>query len=102
YRVFGASPNPLVMIGRSGQLFLPVYPKEYCSRDLSSFIPKAEIWAGRIRDMQNFFDRRGQAFLYVITPSKAAQYPEYIPLSYSCPATTTARTQKMEVWRTSL
>lgn len=102
YRVFGASPNPLVTIGRGGELFQPTYLQEYCGRNIARFTAQATTWAGRIRAMQDFFNGRGQEFLYVITPSKAAQYPEYIPLTYSCPATQADRTQKMAVWRTAL
>ena len=52
------------------------YLDDYCSRDLARFTPEAEAWAGKVREMEDFFEARGKIFLYVITPSKPAIYPE--------------------------
>ncbi|CAH2600100.1 ALGX domain-containing protein [Rhodovastum atsumiense] len=102
YQVLDTSPHPAVVIGRDRQLLQPIYLREYCARDLARFAPMAENWAIRLRQMQDFFTGRGQAFLYVITPSKVALYPQVIPRSYSCPSGAEDRVGKMRLWRAAL
>ena len=52
---------------------------EYCSRDMDTLRGTGDAWAARIRHAQDFFESRGKLFFYVITPSKVAQHPEYMP-----------------------
>jgi alginate O-acetyltransferase complex protein AlgJ len=99
YSVFGMSGSPNVIVGRDRQLFQKAYLDDYCSRDLKTFTPKAEAWAAKLREMQAFFEARGTTFLYVITPSKPAVYPEMLPSSFSCPASPYDQTHKIAVYR---
>jgi alginate O-acetyltransferase complex protein AlgJ len=98
YALWGSSASDRVVVGREQQLFEPLYLTEYCSRDLAALRTRAENWAADIRRMQDVFTARGQAFLYVITPSKAAEYPQYIPANFHCPAAAEDRKGKLLVY----
>lgn len=98
YTLLGTAGSDRVVVGRDRQLLEMTYLDEYCSRDLATFRPKAEDWVGRLRTMQDFFEARGQAFAYVITPSKVAQNPQFIPESYACSAHPDDRARKLEVF----
>jgi alginate O-acetyltransferase complex protein AlgJ len=103
YSVFGTSGVPdIVVVGRGRQLLQKEYLDDFCSRDLTDFIPKARIWAGRVREMQDFFQARGTTFLYVVTPSKPAVYPEYLPAALNCPSSDHDRRNKVAVYRRML
>jgi alginate O-acetyltransferase complex protein AlgJ len=99
YSVFGLSGIPAIVVGRGRTLAEREYLTEYCSRDLASFRPEAEAWAPKLRQMQDAFARRGIRFLYVITPSKVAQYPALIPPGFPCPSTHADRTELVGLWR---
>jgi alginate O-acetyltransferase complex protein AlgJ len=103
YSLLEASPIPAIVVGRNHTLYEPWYIAEYCTRDLVSFAPKAEDWAIKLRLMQDYYQAKGQVFVYVITPSKAAVYPEYIPASWPCPADHEAdRRHLLEAYRAVL
>lgn len=99
YSLFGMSGIPAIVVGRGRSLIEREYLTEYCSRDLATFRPLAEAWAPRLRQMQDAFERRGVRFLYVITPSKVAQYPDLIPPGFPCPASPADRTGLVALWR---
>ena len=86
FSVLGASANPEVIVGAGRELIERVYTDDYCSRNLARFLPGARLWAAHIREMQDAVERRGQTFLYVVTPSKIGQYPGFIPPGMPCPA----------------
>ncbi len=86
YSLFGFSPNPVVMVGQDHALIERAYADEYCSRDIARWRPGALVWAARIRQMQDEEATRGKAFLYVLTPSKVAQYPDLLPPAFNCPS----------------
>ena len=48
--------------------------------------------------MQNEEERRGKTFLYVLTPSKVAQYPALIPPAFNCPSQLADRTGLVPAW----
>ncbi len=102
YTLFGAAPGPRIVIGKGEQLLEIVYLEEYCKRDKAAYVQQLENWAGRIRDVQDFFEARGQTFLYVITPSKVAQYPQFMPDSYTCPSSPESRAGKLPAWNAAL
>ena len=52
--------------------------------------------------MQDFFEARGKTFLYVITPSKPAVYPEALPAGLNCPSKPYDRQHKVAVYRQML
>lgn len=96
YTFMGTAGSNRVIVGRRGQLLELPYLVEYCSRDLDALRTKGEAWAAGIRKMQDYFDARGQRFLYLITPSKVAQNPEIIPEGYVCPARDSDRREKLK------
>jgi alginate O-acetyltransferase complex protein AlgJ len=102
YSVFGLSGIPAVLVGRGGSLIEAEYAHEYCSRDRAAFAPLAKDWAPKIRQMQDAYERHGKTFLYVITPSKVAQYPDLLPAGYPCPAPPADREGLLPLWRQAL
>lgn len=102
YSLLGSSPNPVVMVGRHGSLLERAYADEYCARDLARWRPGARVWASRIRQMQDWEASRGRAFLYVLTPSKVAQYPGLLPSGFNCPSRPADRLGLLPEWMAML
>lgn len=102
YALFRETVVPSLMVGMGGQLVERAYLDEYCSRDVSAFLPGARAWAGRIREMQDAAERGGQTFLYVLTPSKLAQYPDILPPGIPCPASPLDRAGQVPAWLDTL
>ena len=68
-----------IIIGRSGQLFADYDIKPYCNPHPPIPLSLMESRVKEIADLQDLLARRGVTFLLLVTPSKAATYPEYIP-----------------------
>ena len=71
--------NQTIIIGKQGQLYEVDYINNYCK--LIHPMPQ-EIAEARVKDIAEIQDRLGQhgmAFVLLISPSKAAIYPEFIP-----------------------
>jgi len=102
YSAFDTTDLPTLLIGRKHYLYEWVYVQEYCSRDLAQFEPQAAAWAPRIRQLQDWYESRGKTFLYVITPSKAAVYPQYFPKGYVCYAPAADRDGLLPAWHHAL
>ena len=98
YSLFGVSAIPALAVGPGPTLFELAYSEEYCARDIAAWRPGAERWAAKIREMQDIEQRRGRAFLYVLTPSKVAQYPGIMPPGYTCPARPSDRVDMVPAW----
>ena len=98
YSVLGASPIPGVLMGRNHELLELPYVEDWCSRDLAAWRPGASRWAASIRRMQDLVEARGHSFLYLLTPSKVAQNPDFLPLDYRCPARPADRTGLVPEW----
>lgn len=98
YSLFDVAGTWFLTIGRHKQLIENAYIDEYCSRDVSQFLVGADAWAKKLRQMQDDTERRGKTFLYVLTPSKVAQYPEYLPKGYPCPSSEADRTTLVPTW----
>ncbi len=77
--LFGVRGARSCSSGPARRLFEAPYCDEYCSRNLAAWHAQSDAWAAQIRQMQDIEERRGQAFLYVLTPSKVAQYPDILP-----------------------
>ena len=86
FSALDVSAIPAIIVGADSELIEHVYTDDYCSRDLAAFLPGARAWAAHIREMQDAVERRGQTFLYVVTPSKIGQYPAVMPRGLPCPA----------------
>ena len=98
YTLLRTGGSDRVVVGRHLALLEKTYLKEYCARDATAFRPEADRWAARLRGVQDFYRSRGKAFLYIITPSKVAQNPQFIPAGYSCPADAVSRASKLVVY----
>lgn len=98
FSLFNASPVPTIVVGANRELVERVYVDDYCSRNLVTFIPDARIWAGKIRKMQDLVEAQGKTFIYVLTPSKVAQYPEFLPPGMICPAPLADRIGLVPAW----
>jgi hypothetical protein len=76
-----------VMIGREHHLFHQEHVEIYC--DWPRLRPDPQrwrAWALGIREIQDFYARRGQAFVYVIAPNKPPAQLDYLPAGLACPA----------------
>lgn len=88
YSVFNKSymnKGNTVVIGHHGQLYEELYINDYCNPRRPMPLSLMETWVREIAELQYLLARKGVVFLLLITPSKAAIYPEYIP-SYLCHA----------------
>ena len=74
-----------IIVGKRQYLYETVYLGHYCNTMREKHTPEEfDQWAKNIESLGDFFAKRGQIFLYVVTPSKAAYYPEYIPQWLDC------------------
>ena len=81
YSLFNKSymNTPSMIIGHHGQLYEIPYIDEYCGPRPTMPLSLMETRVQEIADLQYLLARKGVTFLLLITPSKAAMYPEYIP-----------------------
>jgi alginate O-acetyltransferase complex protein AlgJ len=93
YQLFGELTAPQVVKGAKGQLIERTYLNDYCSRTEGMGAGLAADILPKLKDIQNFYERRGGIFVYVVSPSKAAHLPEYFVDRVPCPSTSAARTQ---------
>lgn len=78
-RTFRVSPTG-ILIGPNFSLIDPCYPEEYC---LSRHGPDTfRALVEDLRTLQDFCDARGTPFALVLTPNKAAIYPEELPAKW--------------------
>lgn len=69
-----------IIIGKQQYLYEVVYLQQYCNALHEPHTQEEfDRWAKEIETLGDFFAKRGQTFLFLLTPSKAAYYPEYIP-----------------------
>lgn len=98
FSLFGTSATQAVLAGAQHELVERAYTDDYCSRDLARFLPGARLWASQVRRMQDVVEGQGKAFLYVVTPSKIAQYPGFLPPGMPCPSTEADRVGLVPAW----
>ncbi len=98
YSLFNTSALPMVVVGKHHELLETAYITDYCTRDVPVFMQTAPAWAAKIRQMQNETERRGQSFLYVLSPSKVAQYPQFLPAGLRCPSSQANRLGLLPAW----
>jgi hypothetical protein len=97
-KLFGAYAAPGVIIGENGQLIEQSYLNEYCSRNLAVLEQKAREWIPRLKELQDFYEKRGHLFIYLITPSKVAYMPENFVHRAPCTAPERDRLEKLPVY----
>ncbi len=98
YSVLGASPVSGVLLGRGHELLELPYAEDWCSRDIAAWRPGALQWAASIRRMQDLVEARGHSFVYMLTPSKVAQNPGFLPSDYVCPVHAADQTGLVPAW----
>ncbi len=86
WSVLHQSPAWFISIGRHDVLYENGYLDGYCSRNIAASRRAAEAWAARLMRMQNWYASHGKLFLYLLTPSKAAIEPEFMPSGWPCEA----------------
>lgn len=73
-----------VVIGENDYLFARDCLKKYYNSDRTVFTKEFfEKWIADLQNLNNFFEKRGQKFIYIITPSKVGYFPEHVPKSYN-------------------
>ncbi|WP_166141941.1 alginate O-acetyltransferase [Methylosinus sp. RM1] len=102
YSLFGASGASGLVIGRDAQLFERFYIDEFCRRDAPPSEPTLARWAQRVAENEAAVHARGKGFAYVISPSKASQYPQYFPAGMKCPAQARGTIDKLAPYRAAL
>lgn len=102
YSLFGVSGASNILVGRNEQLYERYYIDEFCKRGAPRDEAVIEQWAERIRDNRDAANALGKGFVYLISPSKAAQYPQYFPPGLSCPALAKGVTDKLAPFRAAL
>ncbi|WP_347251845.1 hypothetical protein [Legionella sp.] len=86
YSLFSTSLmfNSNIVVGKKGFLYEKIYTDQYTNPHHLPYTPKQfDKWAMDLKELADFFSKRGQTFIYLITPSKATFYPEYLPESYA-------------------
>jgi alginate O-acetyltransferase complex protein AlgJ len=84
YSLFGTSymnnqNNQTIIIGKQSQLYEVGYINDYCKLVHPMPLELAEAHVKEIAEIQDQLARRGIAFILLISPSKAAIYPEFFP-----------------------
>lgn len=102
YSLFDVSGAPNILIGKNQQLYERFYIDEFCKRDGVADSAAIDHWAKSIRESQDAVDGLGKSFVYLITPSKAAQYPQYLPQGLFCPALAKGTSDKLRPFRGAL
>jgi alginate O-acetyltransferase complex protein AlgJ len=93
FELFGELTAPQVVRGAKGQLIERSYLEEYCARTEGQGAALAADIIPKLKDIQDFYRGRGAAFIYLVTPSKAAHLPEYFVDRVPCPSKPAARAQ---------
>jgi hypothetical protein len=86
YSLFGVSGASNIAIGRDGQLFGWEYIDEFCRRGAPPDGARLDRWADAIAEIAAAATARGKGFAYLISPSKPAHSPQYLPVGLKCPA----------------
>ena len=68
-----------IVVGKQRQLYEENYILFYYNIANQTQPGLADIYAKQLRDLQDLLAGRGISFLLLISPNKAATYPEYIP-----------------------
>lgn len=86
WNTFGTSDmaSGTIVRGRKGALFEESYITAKCGLLIPVKLQRMPQFAQRLRRAQDWFEARGQRFVYVMAPVKTTWFPELIPPSYPC------------------
>jgi len=93
FELFGELTAPHVVRGANGHLIERSYLDEYCGRTEGMGAKFAADILPKLKDIQNYYEKQGGVFVYVVSPSKIAHLPEYFVDRVPCPSTSAARAQ---------
>jgi hypothetical protein len=102
FSLFGVSGAPSVVVGRKGHLYERFYIDEYCRRGVGPDAEALAQWSSRIVESADAAREMGKGFVYLISPSKASQYPQLFPKKTRCPAQEAGTTDKLAPYRAAL
>jgi len=79
-----------VLIGTDDYLYEKYFIEAYCNPSNKQFKNEdLEKWVDNLQQISDFFEKRGKQFIYLISPSKASYFPEFLPPAYACNAVPT-------------
>lgn len=86
WRLFGTSymASGSLVRGRDSVLFEESYIDAYCGLRLAVRVQDIPRFTARLRVVQDWFERRGQRFVYVLAPTKTTWFPSAIPRAFHC------------------
>ncbi|GAC1340165.1 MAG: hypothetical protein NVSMB26_28190 [Beijerinckiaceae bacterium] len=102
YTLFDVPGAPSIAFGREKRLYEWAYITEYCERGQTVDANALAAWADKVKDIQDYAVSHDKAFLYLITPSKVAIYPEYLPDTYLCASRAKGTTIKLPAFDRAL
>lgn len=74
-----------IIIGRKNYFYEISYLTKYCNTNHITYTQaQFSEWLAKLQALNDFFRKRRQKFVYIISPSKAGYFPEYIPSYYRC------------------
>lgn len=88
WNAFGTSSmaSGSIIRGGKGALFEESYIEAHCGLKLKVDVAAMPDYAARLRRVQDWFEGRGQKFVYVLAPIKTTWFPQAVPASYPCSA----------------
>lgn len=102
YSLFRTSGAPGNVVGEQDQLYQQPSIDALCDASAPPSESFLNDWARRIRAIQDILDAKGKNFVYLITPTKAVTYPQYLPRGAPCPALKLGMTNKLAAFRAAL
>jgi hypothetical protein len=102
YSLFRASGAPGTVVAEQDQLYQQPSIDSLCKFPAPASPESLNAWAEKIRTIQNILDAKGKNFVYLITPTKAVTYPQYLPRRMSCPAVKAGVTNRLAPMRRAL
>jgi alginate O-acetyltransferase complex protein AlgJ len=102
FSLFGASGAANIVIGKNDQLYEKPYIDEFCGRNGATDASRIDKWADQVREIATTLEGQGKKFVYLISPSKAAQYPQYLPAGLACRGLVNGAKDKLAPYRAAL
>ncbi|HLJ01766.1 MAG TPA: alginate O-acetyltransferase [Bradyrhizobium sp.] len=91
FELFGELTAPQVVRGANNHLIERSYLNDYCALTEGMGAKFAADILPKLKDIQDYYGKRGGVFVYVVSPSKAAHLPEDFVDRVPCPSTPAAR-----------
>jgi hypothetical protein len=102
YSLFRVSGSSSVVVGQDSQLYESKYIDEFCARGAAPDQARVDAWAETIAGIESALHTQGKGFAYLVSPSKAARYPGFLPAKMNCPALARGAGDKLAPFRAAL